>query len=198
MCLFFAFHNAFHHFSVCVELTRSAVPEMFWLPPCARAGVKLAVLCSLFANGFQLGKNTSGIGQSECAVPQDHSNSRREVLDKVTCAIALGAVSTLSFVIDPCPSFAEEEGGPKEQKSNPIIQPAITTAPDRESPSSVECDEECKEQRRRRIEERRAMMRQSRSTSSRQEVFELSKQRARLVYGTEYKGSNCIDGVPCL
>ena len=37
-------------------------------------------------------------------------------------------------------------------------------------------------QRRRRIEERRAMMRQSRSTSSRQEVFELSKQRTRL-YG---------------
>ena len=60
-----------------------------------------------------------------------------------------------------------------------------------------ECDEECKDRRRKRIEERRAMMRQSRSSTSRQEVFELSKQRAKL-YGSEYKGTNCIEGAPCL
>mmetsp|Transcript_37962 Transcript_37962/g.83242 ORF Transcript_37962/g.83242 Transcript_37962/m.83242 type:complete len:153 (+) Transcript_37962:61-519(+) len=66
-----------------------------------------------------------------------------------------------------------------------------------ESNTADECDEECKEIRRKRIEDRRAMMKQSRSSTSRQEVFELSKQRAKL-YGSEYKGANCVEGIPCL
>lgn len=50
-----------------------------------------------------------------------------------------------------------------------------------------ECDDACLEERRRRVEERRAMMRQSRSSTSRGDVLKLSEQRAAL-YGTEYKG----------
>ena len=59
------------------------------------------------------------------------------------------------------------------------------------------CDKECQERRRKTIEERRAMMKQSRSTG-RAEVFELSKQRAAL-YGTAYKGiPSCPPNVPCI
>lgn len=54
------------------------------------------------------------------------------------------------------------------------------------------CDEACKK----RIEEKRALLKQSRSTRSRQEIFELSRQRAAL-YNTTYKGSSCVDSVPC-
>jgi len=59
------------------------------------------------------------------------------------------------------------------------------------------CDEACREQRRKIIEDRRAMMKQSKSTSQRSEVLELSKQRAKL-YGTEFKGASCPPGIPCI
>uniref|UniRef100_A0A7S3LDM3 Uncharacterized protein n=1 Tax=Amphora coffeiformis TaxID=265554 RepID=A0A7S3LDM3_9STRA len=60
-----------------------------------------------------------------------------------------------------------------------------------------ECDEACREERLRVIRERRAMMQQSKTTSSRQDLFDLSKQRAAL-YNTTYQGTSCIPGVPCL
>jgi len=61
-----------------------------------------------------------------------------------------------------------------------------TSEPSRIS-NSYECDEDCKKERRRRIEQRRAMMEQSRSNTSRGDVLKLSQQRA-LMYGTEFKG----------
>ena len=48
-------------------------------------------------------------------------------------------------------------------------------------------DQTCLEERKRRIQERRAMMQQSRSSTNRGEVLELSRQRA-LMYGTRYEG----------
>ena len=59
------------------------------------------------------------------------------------------------------------------------------------------CDEACKVERKRIIEGRRAMMNQSRSTSQRSEVLELSRQRAKL-YGTDFKGVSCPPGIPCI
>ena len=64
------------------------------------------------------------------------------------------------------------------------------------SMNTITCDDECRDKRRIVIQERRAMMNQSRSTG-RSEVFELSKQRAKL-YGTEYRGVSCPPGVPCI
>jgi len=55
------------------------------------------------------------------------------------------------------------------------------------------CDEDCQK----RIKERRELNRQSRSTSSRQEVFDLSRQRAAL-YNATYRGFECPPNVPCL
>ncbi|KAL7459885.1 hypothetical protein ACHAWC_011734 [Mediolabrus comicus] len=55
------------------------------------------------------------------------------------------------------------------------------------SNTAPSCDQTCLEERKRRIQERRAMMQQSRSSTNRGEVLELSRQRA-LLYGTRYEG----------
>ena len=52
---------------------------------------------------------------------------------------------------------------------------------------SSACDEDCLLERKRIIEQRRAMLQQSRSNTRRADVLELSKQRASM-YQTEYKG----------
>ena len=182
---------------------------MPWISLRLRVGAAFVAVCSSRVNGFHLDRSTSGVGRSdEGAVYagarieitlQEHCASRREIFDKIHCAIGFGAVSTFSSTVNsPCFAEAglESDLGPPTSSKNPASIASNNTSGSG-STSAVECDEECKEQRRRRIEERRAMMRQSRSTSSRQEVFELSKQRARL-YGSDYKGANCIDGVPCI
>jgi len=76
--------------------------------------------------------------------------------------------------------------------NNVLSLDAISETKQKETGPKVVCDDDCKQ----RIKERRALSKQSRSTSSRQEVFELSKQRA-LLYNTTYKGSSCISGLPC-
>lgn len=178
-----------------------------------RTGAAFVALCSSHARhavGFQLDTNPGGVvGRSEGAVrfgarievSQEHTGraERREIFDKVSYAVGFGALSTSSCVFGPYPSLAEVdlETDFGQDTTNPKTISSATNTPDNEPASVVECDEDCKEQRRKMIEDRRAMMRQSRSTSSRQEVFELSKQRARM-YGSDYKGTNCIDGVPCI
>ena len=59
--------------------------------------------------------------------------------------------------------------------------------------SAAECDDACQA----RIAERRAIYLQSRTTTSRQDMFDLSRQRAAL-YNTTYRGASCVPGVPCL
>eukprot|EP00566_Odontella_aurita_P009228 CAMPEP_0113547082 /NCGR_PEP_ID=MMETSP0015_2-20120614/12156_1 /TAXON_ID=2838 /ORGANISM="Odontella" /LENGTH=507 /DNA_ID=CAMNT_0000447593 /DNA_START=40 /DNA_END=1566 /DNA_ORIENTATION=+ /assembly_acc=CAM_ASM_000160 len=80
-----------------------------------------------------------------------------------------------------------------------LVPPAraedVVQVPD--ASSAPTCDGECLEKRKRMIEERRAMMRQSRSSTSRQDVFDLSRQRAAL-YNATYQGASCPPGVPCL
>ena len=173
-----------------------------------RVGVAFVAVCSSHANGFHLDRSTSGVcrsdegavraGASIEKITHEHCASRRDIFANFQFAIVFGAVPTLLCTVNS-PCFAEEglESDIGQPHSENPASIAFNNTSGSESTSAVECDEECKEQRRRRIEERRAMMRQSRSTSSRQEVFELSKQRARL-YGSDYKGANCIDGVPCI
>jgi hypothetical protein len=74
-----------------------------------------------------------------------------------------------------------------------------TTSDENDIPRStpLECDDECIQNRKRIIQERRAMMRQSQTTTRRQDMFELSQQRA-LLYNTTYQGSFCLPGIPCL
>jgi peptide deformylase len=59
--------------------------------------------------------------------------------------------------------------------------------PDNGTSTISSCDDACLGDRKRRIQERRAMMQQSRSATNRGDVLELSRQRA-LMYGTSYEG----------
>ena len=80
---------------------------------------------------------------------------------------------------------------------NDWILPRANAAEGIEASLPTTCDEECLNERRRIIEGRRAMMRQARSSTSRQDVFELSQQRAAL-YNATYQGAFCPPGIPCL
>ena len=172
---------------------------------------RFAVLVVIFslraATAFHLGANTRNNESIAASAKVESASSacctcstfavcsRKNALEEMVRNIGVSVIPLI--ISSPHPSFAEEQSGVGERHVGIAASKPTATTPDFEAPSAIECDEECKEQRRRRIEDRRAMMRQSRSTSSRQEVFEISKQRARM-YGTEYQGSNCIDGVPCL
>ena len=57
--------------------------------------------------------------------------------------------------------------------------------------------EEEKERIRQRLLERRQLMQASKSTNSRQDYLDLSRQRAAL-YNTTYRGVTCPPNIPCL
>ena len=48
------------------------------------------------------------------------------------------------------------------------------------------------------LAERRKLMELSRSSNDRQRYFDLSRQRASVVYNTTYRGSSCVPGLPCI
>eukprot|EP00980_Cylindrotheca_fusiformis_P029502 scaffold23493_cov116-Cylindrotheca_fusiformis.AAC.4 len=83
-----------------------------------------------------------------------------------------------------------------DEKSIPATD-APSTPNTARTDANDSCNESCLEERKRIIQERRAMMNQSRSNTNRADVFELSRQRAKL-YGTQYEGASCPPGVPCI
>ena len=48
------------------------------------------------------------------------------------------------------------------------------------------------------LAERRKLMELSRSSNDRQRYFDLSRQRASVVYNTTYQGASCVPGLPCI
>ena len=48
------------------------------------------------------------------------------------------------------------------------------------------------------LAERRKLMELSRSSNDRQRYFDLSRQRASVVYNTTYRGASCVPGLPCI
>ncbi len=48
------------------------------------------------------------------------------------------------------------------------------------------------------LAKRRKLMELSRSSNDRQRYFDLSRQRASVVYNTTYQGASCIPGLPCI
>ena len=48
------------------------------------------------------------------------------------------------------------------------------------------------------LAERRKLMELSRSSNDRQRYFDLSHQRASVVYNTTYRGASCVPGLPCI
>jgi len=94
-----------------------------------------------------------------------------------------------NFFVQAATAMDQEESN----SSSPIIYNGRQSK-DRYSPSqpvtaeiSAVCDTNCLEERKRVVEQRRAMMQQSRSNTRREDVLELSQQRA-LMYGTGFQG----------
>lgn len=89
------------------------------------------------------------------------------------------------------PWFVESACAVEDTNNNSITSSTTpSSSPNDESSRSdtaPSCGQACLEERKRRIQERRAMMQQSRSSTNRGEVLELSRQRA-LLYGTRYEG----------
>ena len=48
------------------------------------------------------------------------------------------------------------------------------------------------------LAERRKLMELSRSSNDRQRYFDLSRQRASVVYNTTSRAASCIPGIPCI
>ena len=120
--------------------------------------------------------------------------SRRKAIIRAG-GIFLPSCLSLYLPVNSLPSIAAEEADQVSAGSIGGGHPDQTErgAGDGGTPP---CDDACLEERRRRVEERRAMMRQSRSSTSRQEVFDLSRQRAKL-YDAQSRAASCIDGIPC-
>ena len=122
-------------------------------------------------------------------VPTDGAGKRRlqpcrpSLARRAALAAAVGWTFGRGGVAGPRATRADE-GGEAGTSSPPPPQRELT-AEEREE----------REQRRR---DRRALVTAGRSTSSRQEIMDLSRQRAALVYNTTYQGASCIPGIPCL
>lgn len=123
--------------------------------------------------------------------PTQNLSSRR------SCLSLLAAASTTAFANKVGSASATGEPAPSLSSSPTEPGHSSSATDENRQPIVDDCDEACKEDRRHRIEDRRAMMRQSRSSTSRQDVFDLSRQRAKL-YGTDYRGATCLRGIPCL
>lgn len=91
-------------------------------------------------------------------------------------------------------SSLSQDASSTSSARSPMSSATTSTAADGNNPT---CDAFCLEERKRIIQERRAMMNQSRSNTKRSDVFELSKQRAAM-YGTQYQGASCPPNVPCI
>ena len=72
-----------------------------------------------------------------------------------------------------------------------IIAPAATALP-----AFAAADDDAALQEK--LAERRKLMELSRSSNDRQRYFDLSRQRASVVYNTTSKAASCVPGLPCI
>ena len=80
-----------------------------------------------------------------------------------------------------------------------IIAPAATALSVVALPALAEDDEAARAAAlQEKLAERRKLMELSRSSNDRQRYFDLSRQRASVVYNTTYQGASCVPGLPCI
>ena len=85
---------------------------------------------------------------------------------------------------------------PASEREDSSLRRLVPPAGAEEADDSVEaCDAACRQ----RIADRRALFEQSRTTSDRQKILDLSRQRAAM-YNTTFRGADCnaFPGIPCL
>jgi len=151
-----------------------------WLEGRAGAGYMLGVIEPPFLCAQTRGK--AGRGDYEF---------RRTLLAAAAAAATLlltprGLLRSATAAAAPALATAEPAAAPAAAAA---AEPAAELA----AAPAVACDEACRQ----RIADRRAIFAQSRTTTSRQNMMDLSKQRAAL-YNTTYQGASCIPGIPCL
>ena len=149
------------------------------------------------------------------------SESRRALLAAAAAAAATlptllltprGRLRSAAAAAAPAPATPEPAAAPA---SAAAVAELVAEGPP--AAPAVACDEACRhstnpnsnpnpnlnpnhnpdEACRQRIADRRAIFEQSRTTTSRQNMMDLSRQRAAL-YNTTYQGASCIPGIPCL
>ena len=80
-----------------------------------------------------------------------------------------------------------------------IIAPAATALPVVALPALAEDDEAARAAAlQAKLAERRKLMELSRSSNDRQRYFDLSRQRASVVYNTTSRAASCVPGLPCI
>ena len=87
----------------------------------------------------------------------------------------------------------EREVAPTAPRRPMLSLSSVARVPPALAADESACDTACKQ----RVADRRALFEQSRTTSDRQKILDLSRQRAAL-YNTTFKGASCIPGIPCL
>ena len=131
---------------------------------------------------------------SVCHVPNRHCSNRARILrartaqsalmPKLLHAIILGLASVRSL---------------STTRRRIIIAPVATALPVVALPALAEDDEAARAAAlQAKLAERRKLMELSRSSNDRQRYFDLSRQRASVVYNTTYRGASCVPGLPCI
>ena len=131
---------------------------------------------------------------SVCHVPNRHCSNRARILrartaqsalmPKLLHAIILGLASVRSL---------------STTRRRIIIAPAATALPVFALPALAEDDEAARAAAlQAKLAERRKLMELSRSSNDRQRYFDLSRQRASVVYNTTSKAASCVPGLPCI
>ena len=93
------------------------------------------------------------------------------------------------WLVPPSNAFSQEDEMSFRAIETPGLPNEIQRSQSQPSTNTdvQKCDNDCLEERKRIVEQRRAMMKQARSDTKRADVLKLSKQRAGL-YGTDFKG----------
>ena len=110
-----------------------------------------------------------------------------------TLTLTLTRTRTLTLTLTLTLTAAKAEAVACDEACRHSTNPNPNPNPNPNLNPNHDPDEACRQ----RIADRRAIFEQSRTTTSRQNMMDLSRQRAAL-YNTTYQGASCIPGIPCL
>ena len=129
---------------------------------------------------------------SVCHVPNRHCSNRARILRARTAQSALMPKLLHAIILVAVRSLSTT-------RRRIIIAPAATALPVVALPALAEDDEAARAAAlQAKLAERRKLMELSRSSNDRQRYFDLSRQRASVVYNTTYRGASCVPGLPCI
>ena len=129
---------------------------------------------------------------SVCHVLNRHCSNRARILRARTAQSALMPKLLHAIILVAVRSLSTT-------RRRIIIAPAATALPVVALPALAEDDEAARAAAlQAKLAERRKLMELSRSSNDRQRYFDLSRQRASVVYNTTYRGASCVPGLPCI